>query len=285
MDQPLSEKRDRAVDVLRAARSAIVALSGGVDSAVLLALAVEALGRDRVLAVTAISPSLAEEDQRDAKLVAAKLGALHLEVATRELERPEYRANLGDRCYHCRAALFETLESIARERGFASVVYGALAEDAADFRPGMRAATEHNVLAPLMDSGLTKKEVRVLAEQFGLPILDKPAAACLSSRIPIGTEVTPERLAQVGRAEAALRSLGFRQVRVRHHGEIARLEIDSVGFRLLVDDEARRRVVDAVLAQGFRFVALDLEGYRTGSLNPVEAGGIHRIGPNRDSGQ
>lgn len=246
----------------------LVAFSGGVDSAVLLALAVEALGRDRVLAVTGRSASLPPQDRSDAGEIAESLRVSHQEVDPGEMDRPEYRANAGDRCYHCRAALFDALDRIAADRGLGAVAFGAIADDQGDFRPGMRAAAEHRVLAPLLEAGLTKEDVRALAAGAGLRIKDKPASACLSSRIPVGIEVTTERLGQIARAETALQDLGFGQVRVRYHGEVARLELDPLGDRRIADPEVRRRVVDVVQAAGFRFVALDLEGYRTGSLNP-----------------
>ena len=268
MKTEIAIKKQSAVRILRDAGSVLVAFSGGVDSAVLLALAVEALGPSRVLAVTGRSASLPSRDRSDAAAVASALGVSHEEIDPGELERPAYRANAGDRCYHCRTALFEALERIAAERGLAAVAYGAIADDRGDFRPGMQAASEHRVLAPLLDAGMTKEDVRALAAAAGLGIEDKPASACLSSRIPVGIEVTSERLGQVARAEAALAGLGFRQFRVRHHGEIARLELDPEGDLRIQDPEVRQRVIAAIRAAGFRFVALDLEGYRTGSLNP-----------------
>lgn len=272
MDSRILTKKQAALEVLREAGSVVVAFSGGVDSAVLLGLAVEALGPGRVLAVTGRSASLPRADGEDARTICSTLGVPHEEVDPGELSRPEYRANTGDRCYHCRTALFEALERIASERGLRAVAYGAIADDRGDFRPGMRAASEHRVLAPLLHAGITKEDVRVLAALLGLSIRDKPASACLSSRIPVGIEVTPERLGQVGRAENAMRELGFRQFRVRYHGEVARLELDPEGDRRVQDPEVRRLVVAAVRAAGFRFVTLDLEGYRTGSLNPVDTG-------------
>ncbi len=282
----LGERRRRAVESIRArAGRLVVALSGGVDSAVLTALAVEALGRDRVLAVTGRSASLSEVEDRDAARVAEALGVPHAVVETHEMDRPGYRANAGDRCFHCREELFDVLGRLARERGYDAVAYGAIADDVGDFRPGMRSAELRSVLAPLLDAGLGKADVRALAAEAGLPVRDKPASACLASRLPLGTEVSPERLRRIEAAERALRDLGFVQLRVRDHGEVARLELDPEGDRRLAGSPALRgRVVEAVRAAGFRFVALDLEGYRRGSLNP-EAAVLYRIEPARDGGQ
>ena len=251
----------------------------------LLALGLEALGRENVLAATGDSPSLAESELDDARRIAAALGAEHEVVSTREMDRADYRANRGDRCFHCRTELFELLSDLADRRGLQRVVYGAIADDLGDDRPGMRAAEQHGVIAPLLEAGLGKTEIRALAAEAGLAVSEKPAAACLSSRIPVGTEVTPERLAQVERAEAALRDLGFGQFRVRHHGPVARLELDPDDERILLDGEIRRKVVRAVREAGFGFVALDLEGYRTGSLNLSRSRGDHRTGPTCKGGQ
>ncbi len=261
------QKKEVALRCLADCGSAVVALSGGVDSAVLLALALEALGPGKVLAATGRSASLAAPDLEDSRSVARRLGVRHEVVITRELEQPAYRANRGDRCFYCREELFSILNRLARERGLRRVVYGAIADDLDDHRPGMRAAERLGVVAPLLEAGLNKADVRALARAANLPVASKPASPCLASRIPVGTEVTPARLATIERAEAALRELGFREFRVRHHGTVARLELDAEGFALVVDAEMRARVTRAVQRAGYRFVSIDLEGYRRGSLH------------------
>jgi uncharacterized protein len=286
-DGCLKTKKNAALAHIEGLRHVLVALSGGVDSAVLLALAVEALGPQGVLAATAVSASLPTGDLEDARAVASRLGVQHETVRTRELENRAYRANQGDRCFYCRSEMFDLLWGLARQKSIPAVVYGAILDDESDERPGMRAAAERGVHAPLLEARIGKGEIRELAAEAGLALEDKPASACLASRIPIGTEVTTERLAQVDRAEAALRRLGLRQLRVRHHGEVARLELDADGERLLENPETRSAVVRAVRQAGFRYVALDLEGYRTGSMNreePIPAR-LYRIGPARDNGQ
>ncbi len=270
---PRREAGERAaLDLLRGLGRVVVALSGGVDSAALLALAVEALGRDNVLAATAVSASLPTWELEDARAVARALGVRHAIVETRELQREDYRANRGDRCFHCRSELFERLAELAQREGYAAVAYGAIRDDLLDFRPGMKAARSLGAVAPLLEAGLTKEDVREIARRRGLPVSDKPAAACLASRIPVGTPVTPERLARIARAEAALRELGLRQLRVRDHGDVARVELDAEGLGRLADPTFRRELASAVRDAGFRFAAVDLEGYRPGSLNnPPEA--------------
>jgi len=239
-----------------------------------------------VLAVTGRSAAVPEHDLADARRVAAALGVRHETVETRELELPEYRANRGDRCYHCRGELFGTLEELAKARGFAAVAYGAIADDAGDDRPGMAAARERGILAPLLEAGMGKGDVRAIAASRGLPVRDKPAAACLASRLPVGTEVTAARLARVEKAESALRALGLGTVRVRDHGEIGRVELDAAGLERIADPELRRAVADAVRGAGFRFAAVDLDGYRVGGgVGRSRETPLYRIGPQPDGGQ
>ena len=280
------EKTRRAISVLRNHRRVLVALSGGVDSAVRLAFAREALGSDGVLAVTGRSAAVTEMEIADARRVAGLLGVRHEAVDTREIDRPGYKANAGDRCFHCRSELFTVLLELAAAQGLGAVAYGAIVDDLGDHRPGMDAARRLGILAPLLDAGIGKNDVREFAEQLNLHVHDKPSNACLASRIPMGIEVTPERLRQVGAAESALRSLGFCVFRVRHHGEVARLELGEGESDRLQEPVLRAAVVAAVRAAGFRFVTLDLADYRSGSLNGGEPNGrLYSIAPNRDKGQ
>lgn len=246
--------------------SVIVALSGGADSAYLAWAAHGAIG-DHALSLTALSPSYSTHDRAVVEEFVRQLGVRHEFIETHEMDNPKYRANAADRCYFCKDELFTVLDVIARERGFAAVAYGVNADDTLDFRPGHRAATEHRVLAPLLDAGLHKAEIRLLSQRAGLPTWDRPASACLASRLPYGTEVTPERLALVERGEAALRDLGFRQFRVRLHEKLARVEIAPDEMPRAMSAEMAARIAAALKAAGFTYVALDLEGYRQGSLN------------------
>ena len=246
--------------------SMIIALSGGADSAFLAWAAHRAIG-PRALSVTALSPSYSAHDRTVVEEFVHKLGVRHEFIETHEMENPKYRANAADRCYFCKDELFTVLDVMARERGFAAVAYGVNADDTLDFRPGHRAATEHRVLAPLLDAGLHKAEIRNLSQRAGLPTWDRPASACLASRLPYGTEVTPERLALVERGEAALRELGFRQFRVRLHEKLARVEIAPEEMPRAMSPEMAASIAARLKAAGFTFVALDLEGYRQGSLN------------------
>jgi uncharacterized protein len=246
--------------------SILIALSGGADSAYLAWAAQSALG-ERALSLTALSPSFSEYDRAQVRDFVKALHVRHEFVETHELENPAYRANAADRCYFCKDELFSVLDGIACDRGFAAVAYGVNADDTLDFRPGHRAAMEHQVLAPLLDAGLTKAEIRSLSRRAGLPTWDRPASACLSSRLPYGIEVTPERLALVERAEAAVRELGFHQFRVRLHDQLARVEIASDELPRALSSEIAAAIAARLKAAGFAYVTLDLEGYRQGSLN------------------
>ena len=246
--------------------SLIVAYSGGVDSAY-LAWAAHAVLGNRALAVTADSPSYPARHRQMAQSIAAEIGFAHEIISTAEIARPEYRANGPDRCYHCKHELFTELTALARARGFAAVADGNNADDRGDYRPGRRAARDFGVISPLDEAGLTKDDIRALSREAGLPCWDEPASACLASRIPYYSEVTPDKLQTIDQAEAAVRALGFRVVRVRHHGEVARLELGQHEMARAVDPDVAAALDRAIRALGFRYVALDLKGYRLGSLN------------------
>ena len=264
----VEEKELRLLKQIGEFPSVIVALSGGADSAYLAWAANRAIG-GHALSVTALSPSYSAHDRSVVEEFVRQLGVRHEFVETHEMENPKYRANTGDRCYFCKDELFSVLDTIAQERSFAAVAYGVNADDTLDFRPGHRAAAEHRVLAPLLDAGMHKAEIRQLSQRAGLPTWDRPASACLASRLPYGTEVTPERLALVERGEAALRDLGFRQFRVRLHEKLARVEIAPEEMPRAMSLEMAACISMHLKAAGFTYVALDLEGYRQGSLNAV----------------
>ena len=242
-----------------------VAFSGGADSAFLAWVANDTLGRDRVHAVTAVSPSLAPDERAECEALAADWGLRWTAVATDELARAEYVANGADRCWHCKAELMDALAPLAAAEG-ATVVLGVNVDDLGDHRPGQEAAAARGAVFPLVDAGFAKAEVREASRTLGLRTADKPAAACLASRVPYGTPVTIGVLDRVGRAEGGVRRLGFRQVRVRHYGDVARLELDVTDLARAVEE--RHALVAAVKAAGYRYVTLDLEGFRSGSLNP-----------------
>jgi uncharacterized protein len=251
-------------------RSVIVALSGGTDSAYLAWAAHRALG-EKALSITALSESYSAYDREQVEIFLKATGVRHEFVETHELENPAYRANAADRCYYCKDELFNVLDGLAKERGFAAVAYGVNADDISDFRPGHRAAAEHQVLTPLLEAKLHKEEIRLLAKRAGLACWDRPASACLSSRLPYGTEVTAERLSLVERGEAALRELGFRQFRVRLHDKLARVELAQDELQRGLEPKMAAAIAQALKTAGFAYVALDLEGYRQGSLNEALA--------------
>jgi pyridinium-3,5-biscarboxylic acid mononucleotide sulfurtransferase len=267
-DSGAAGKQERLLGNLRAIGSVVVAFSGGADSAYLAWAANRALGQ-RALAVTALSPSFPAYDREQAVGFVRECSLRHEFIVTREVENALYAANEPDRCYHCKNELFGELDKLRAERGFAAVAYGVNADDMRDFRPGHRAAREHEVIAPLLDAGLTKLEIRELSRTGGLSTWDRPASACLASRIPYGIRVDAEKLSRIERAESILRELGFRQFRVRAHGELGRVEVAPEELPKALQPEMARAIAIRLRAAGFAYVTLDLEGYRQGSLNEV----------------
>jgi uncharacterized protein len=270
--ETLERKRENVLEQLRGSLPGegklAVAFSGGVDSTLLLKLAAVALGESRVLAVTARSESLPQDELDACRRLAGSIGVRLVELRTNELAREGYVENSPQRCYHCKTELFETIEKeVSSREEIKAVAYGLTADDLGEFRPGMRAASEHKILRPLADAGLGKAEIRELSKAYGLETWDKPAMACLASRIPYGSPVTAEKLSQVEQAERLLRSLGFRELRVRHHGETARLELGADEISRAAVSPVREQIAQGLRALGFQFVTLDLEGFRSGRLN------------------
>lgn len=260
----LQEKNRRLGEILREMKEVIVAFSGGVDSTFVLARAQQELG-DRVLAVTAASEMFPQRELKEAVDLARQLKVRHEVIRIAELEQPDFVANNPDRCYHCKAGLYARLTRMAKERGIRWVLDGANMDDLGDFRPGRRAAEEYGIRSVLQEAGLYKEELRQLARGMGLPNWDKPSFACLSSRIPYGSPITLEKVKQLDRGEEALRRLGFRQVRIRHHGAIARIEVPREEFARVL--EWADYITNVLKQQGFTYVTLDLQGYRSGSMN------------------
>ena len=269
MEQTLSAKREQLKKGFEAMGKVLVAYSGGVDSSLLLKMASEALGRENVLAVTALSPLYPERELTTAKSVAGALGVRHLLIESNELEIEGFSANPPNRCYHCKRELFGKLVDMAKGEGMRFIVEGSTLDDEKDHRPGRRAVQELGIRSPLKEAEFTKMDVRELSNTLGLKTWDKPSFACLASRVPYGDEITVEKLKMVDEAEDFLFGLGFKQVRVRHHGDLARIEVYPEEIERLMNGSLRERVVSRLKKIGYHYVTIDLQGFRSGSMNEV----------------
>jgi uncharacterized protein len=263
----LQSKREALQRILKELGRVVIAYSGGVDSSYLLKAAVDALGPGNVLACISLGPSEPSNMCEKARMTAEDIGAELMIVQSAELDDPHFKANNADRCFHCKSHLCATLLDVARKRGFDHVVFGTNHDDLDDFRPGNKAMRIYGIRSPLAEAGLTKDEIRELSRQAGLPTADQPSSPCLASRIPYGLEVTEQRLKQIDQAEAVLRSLGFVEFRVRHHDKIARIEVRPDDVAKLAAEPTRSKIVKELKRLGFQFITLDLQGFRSGSLN------------------
>ncbi|MEQ9363705.1 MAG: ATP-dependent sacrificial sulfur transferase LarE [Leptospirales bacterium] len=263
----LTQKYETLLEIFRAQRSALIAFSGGVDSAFALKAALDALGTEKVLAITAVSAAVPAREREEAAKIAAELGARHRFVDSNEIERPGYAANGFDRCFHCKSELYEILKHVASREGHSFIANGANTDDLGDHRPGQTAAGQNGVHSPLIEAGFRKADIRALAKDAGLRIWDKPASPCLSSRIPYNSPVTVKKLNQIEAAEQALRDQGFREFRVRHHERIARIEVHPEEMPRFLEAETRAEIVATLRGLGFLYVSLDLGGFQSGNLN------------------
>ena len=272
-DRSAQEKLDEMSGILRSLKRVAVAFSAGVDSTFLLKVAIDVLGPENVVAVTADSDSLARQEFDEAARLAEQFGAEHVVIQTREMDDPNYRANPSNRCYYCKSELFEKIDGFLAERGLEVAVAGVNADDYDDWRPGIQAGKERGVRAPCAEAGMTKEDIRLLSEQMGLPTYDKPASPCLASRVQYGEEITPAKLKQIERGEVLLHSLGFRECRVRHHANLARIEVPAAEIERLCSPEIRQQIDTAFREFGYDYVTVDVRGFRSGSMNEVIAFG------------
>ena len=268
-DGELAAKSQRLGEILGGYRRVVVAYSGGVDSVFLLKAAIDRLGADNVLACIGVSESLAESEYRGGLEIAQEIGATVQVVQAEEMGNPDYLANTAQRCFHCRSDLYRLLTEVAQQNGYDAVLCGANVDDLGDYRPGHRAAEQYGVVSPLQQAELTKADIRALSKQLGLKTWDKPAAPCLASRVAYGLGITPERLKQIEKGEEYLRGMGFRFLRVRHHGDLVRIEVDAANIGVFLDEKRRGETVEFFKTLGFKYVSLDLQGFRSGSANEV----------------